>query len=331
LGLIYDNVGDDNLHWETVHKFDVGLELGFLKDRLLFSANFYCNTSSDLLKSNKISSQVGYSSYTTNIDAEIRNTGWEFELNAKILDQKNWKWNTNLNMTLPKTKLIKYTGLESSAYASTYIIGESIDLVRKYIYVGINPENGLPLFRTADGGVTETPTTNDKVVLGDTDPDMYGGFNNTIKYKNFTLDISFYFRVKPYQNGYWSSFYYPAGMMYNVLSDYAQNHWSPENPNAQYPGITTQSDSKLYTSMRSYLSNSDYAMSTGSYIKLSNVKLTYNLPKSLLRRVRVDNASVYVQGKNLFMITGYDSYSPETGTGYVPPLTSFSFGLNIGL
>ena len=328
LGLVANNLGDENLHWETVHKFDVGLELGFFKDRLLFSANFYCNTSSELLKSAKLASQAGFSSYTTNIDAKIRNTGWEFELNAKILDGKNWKWNSNLNMTLPKNKLIKYADLEKSAYASSYVIGESINLIKRYLYTGIDSETGIPQFVDVnnDGKIS----SDDKVFVGDLDPDMYGGWNNTIKYKNFTLDLSFYFRVKPQQSGFWSSFGYAAGMQYNVLRDYAQNHWSETNKNASYPGLTTTSSSPLYTAM-SNLRSSDYALSTGSYIKLSSMKLSYNLPKSLLSKVKVDNASVFVQGKNLFYITGYDGYTVETGGSYIPPLMSFSFGLKIGL
>jgi len=329
IGMRPDNIGDDNLHWETVHKFDVGLELGFLNDRMLFSANFYCNTSSDLLKSKKIASQVGLSSITTNIDAEIRNTGWELELNAKILEGKNWKWNSNINMTFPKNKLIKYTNLEMSAYASTYVIGESINLLKRYKYIGIDPETGIPQVEDTnnDGSIT----TADKQVMGDFDPDMYGGFNNTIKYKDLTLDISFYFRIKPNQNGFYSTFSYPGGMMYNVLRDYAQNHWSESNTNATYPGLTTTKSSPIYTAYNSYLSSSDYGLSTGSYSKLSNVKLTYNLPKTMLSKLKIDNASVYIQGKNLFYITGYDSYSIETGGSFIPPLSSFSFGLNIGL
>ena len=329
LGLIANNLGDENLHWETVHKFDVGLELGFFKDRLLFSANYYCNTSSELLKSAKLASQAGFDSYTTNIDAKIRNTGWEFELNAKILDGKNWKWSSNVNMTFPKNKLIKYTGLERSAYASSYVIGESINLIKRYLYTGIDPETGIPQFVDVNGD-GKISSSDDRVFVGDLDPDMYGGWNNTIKYKNFTLDLSFYFRVKPQQSGFWSSFGYAAGMQYNVLRDYAQNHWSETNKNASYPGLTTTSSSPLYTAM-SYLRSSDYALSTGSYIKLSSLKLSYNLPKSLLSKVRIADASVFVQGKNLFYITGYDGYTVETGGSYIPPLMSFSFGMKIGL
>lgn len=119
-------------------------------------------------------------------------------------------------------------------------------------------------------------------------------------------------------------------MQYNVLRDYAQNHWSETNKNASYPGLTTTSSSPLYTAM-SYLRSSDYALSTGSYIKLSSMKLSYNLPKSLLSKVKIADASVFVQGKNLFYITGYDGYTVETGGSYIPPLMSFSFGMKIGL
>ncbi len=328
-GLYPNNIGDDNLHWETVHKFDLGLELGFFTDRLLFSANYYCNTSSELLKASKVASQIGYSSYTTNIDAKIRNTGWEFELNARILDNKNWKWNSGLNMTIPKNKLVKYANLENSAYATTYVIGKSINLVRRYKYTGIDPETGIPQVQDTD--TSGNITTDDKVVMGDFDPDMYGGFNNTVKYKNFTLDLSFYFRVKPYQNGFNYTFAKPAGMMYNVLKDYAKNHWSETNKNAKYPGVTTTTGSPLYTAYYNYLSMSDYGLCTGSYLRLSSMKLTYSLPKTLLRSAKIDSASVYVQGKNLFYITDYDSFNVETGGNYIPPLSSFSFGINIGL
>ena len=329
LGLRPDNVGDNSLHWETVHKFDVGLELGFFSDRLLFSANYYCNTSSELLRSKKIASQVGYSSYTTNIDARVRNTGLELELDAKILNGRKWKWNSSLNMTFPKNRLIEYTDLENSADASNYVIGKSINLVKRYKYLGIDAETGIPQVQDTDkdGKIS----TADKIVMGDYDPDMYGGFNNTVSYGNFTLDISLYFRIKPYQSGFYNTFNKPAGMMYNVLRDYAQNHWSESNRNSKYPGITTTTGSPLYTAVNSYLSASDYGLSSGSYLRLSNVRLSYNLPKALLRGMGIDRASVYVQGKNLCYITDYDSYSIETGGSFIPPLGSFSFGINIGL
>ncbi len=327
-GIVPDGLSDENLHWETVKKFDLGLELGFLNDRILFSTNYYCNRSSEINKAMKVAGQSGSTSVTTNINALIQNTGWEFELNTRNIEKKGLNWTTSLNITIPRNKLLEYENLESSAYSSTYIIGKSINLIRRYKYLGIDNQTGVPMFEDVNGDGKLTSA--DYQYLGDFDPKMYGGLNNTVKWNGFTLDVSFYFRIKPNQNGFYYSYDYPTGMMYNVLREWAQNSWTTPGVDAKYPGLTTTTSSDIYTATTK-LSSSDFGLSNGSYLKLSNIKLTYSLPRKLIRPAGIDNVSVYIQGNNLFTITGYDGYSPETANGYIPPLTSFSFGLNLSL
>jgi len=218
--------------------------------------------------------------------------------------------------------------LESSAYKTTYVVGQSINVIRGYKYTGVDPETGVGTVEdvNSDGVINNTE---DYQVLGNKDPKFYGGLSNTFHYKGFTLDISFYFRKKPMQTGYLWRYYNPIGFMYNVTREMADNYWKQPGDNAKYPALTTVTSGDIYKSYFNYLSYSDFAYSDASYIRLQNVRLAYDFPTKWISTLGLSNLQLYVQGKNLFTITNYDSYDPEAGDVSVPALTSFTFGLNV--
>lgn len=328
VGITPNNLSNEDLQWETTKKFDVGLELGFFKDRVLFNATYYKNRSTDLLSDQALPVQTGFQSVLANQKAIIDNKGLELELNTHNIKSKDFNWTTSLNLTFPKNVLVDYPGIQSSSYYNTYKIGESINLVNGYKYIGVNPENGLPEVEDVNGdGLINS--TGDYQALGTRDPKFYGGLTNTLSYKNFTFDFTFYFRKVDFQNGYLWLFYSPTGMNKNVTREMAQNYWTTPGQTAKYARLTTTSASDVYYNYYYYLSYSDAAFSDGSYLKLSNVKLSYNVPKSSLKTIGVSALQLYIQAKNLFTVTNYDSYSPETGTNTVPPTTSVTFGLNV--
>lgn len=252
----------------------------------------------------------------------IDNTGLEFEINSRNIQSKDFDWSTSFNISFPKNKLKDFPGLEESSYWNTFEIGKSINLVRGYRYLGIDKENGMPIVEDLDGN--KKFNTYDYVTLGDRDPNFYGGLTNTIRYKDFTLDFTFYFRDSDMQYGYMYTFGTPIGMRRNITREQADGYWREPGQDAKYPRLTTTTSSDVYLAgYQLYRSNLGY--STGSYIRLSNARLTYSIPKKLIGSV--SNIKLYVQGNNLFTITGYDSYDPETGNS-VPLLTSVTFGIN---
>lgn len=327
IGLYVNKLGNENLHWEKTGKLDIGLELGFLHDRIATSITYFKNRSSDLLASEYLPTQTGFSAVTSNLDAVVDNKGWEIELNTVNIKTKNFTWTTNFNITVPRNKLVKFDNLENTGYYNSYTIGKSINQVRGYKYLGVDNQTGLPIVEDVNGdGVISS--SEDYQYLGTTDPKFYGGLNNTFQYKNFTLDVEFYFRNRSMQYGYLWLYYNPIGMEYNVTRDMANNYWTTPGQDAKYPALTTTSSSDVYQSYYYYLTYSDYAYSSGSFLRLKNISLSYNLPKKALDKLGISNLRLYTQVKNLKTWTNYDSYDPETFSG-VPLAREIVFGLNL--
>ncbi|WP_233266159.1 hypothetical protein [Myroides fluvii] len=124
----------------------------------------------------------------------VENKGWEFTLNTQNIVHKDWKWTTNFNISFPKNKLLSYPGLEEGTQSSFYVIGEPLNIVKTYQYKGINPQTGFYEFTdfNNDGKIN----AQDKVLVQNLNPKFYGGIQNTISYKNFTLDFILFQKTK---------------------------------------------------------------------------------------------------------------------------------------
>ena len=328
IGMYPATIGNKDLHWESTYKMDLGLELGFFNDRALFNVTWFRNISTDLLTNINVAAQSGFTSYPTNLDAEILNRGWEIELNTQNIKTRNFMWKTSFNITVPHNELTKYKDLEKSSDSRWYAIGHSLDVIKGYNYLGLDVQTGMPQFEDINGD-GKIDNTSDYQILGHQDPKFYGGLNNSFTYKGFTLDVNLYFRHKPMQTGYLWRYMYPVGMGYNVTEEMANNYWSTPGVDAKYPPLASSEASPIYRQFRNYLSYSQSAYSKASYLRLRDVTLSYNFPAKCLSRMNLSALRMYVQGKNLFTITKYDSFDPETGDGGVPSLTSWVLGLNL--
>ena len=328
IGMYPANIANENLHWESTYKMDLGLELGLFNDRALFNVTWFHNLSTDLLTNKALASQTGFGTIASNLDAEIVNRGWEVELNTQNIKTKNFLWKTSFNITVPHNELTKFKNLESSPYKRWYELGQSLDVVRGYNYLGVDNQTGLPMFEdlNKDGRIDNT---HDYKVLGNLDPKFYGGLTNTFTYKGFTLDFSFYFRKKPMEYGYLWRYMYPIGMQYNVTKEMAENYWTTPGVDAKYPGLATTSANPIANEYRMHMSYAQPAYSNGSYLRLRDVTFSYDFPAKWLSVTGMSALRMYVQGKNLFTITKFDSYDPETGDVSVPSLTSWVLGVNM--
>ena len=327
VGLYVNQLGNETLKWEETSKFDIGLELGFLTDRIVFNTSFYNNRSTNLLNNGYLPSQSGFSSMKSNLDAAVDNRGWEFELNTVNIKTNDFSWTTNFNISFPKNKLVRYENLESSADRTKYTIGKSINQVRMYKYTGVDNQTGLPTVEDVNGdGVINS--NDDYQYLGTRDPKFYGGFNNTFTYRNLSLDVNFYFRNRQFQYGYLYYYYNPIGWSNNVTHEMAENYWTTPGQDAKYPALTTTTKSEVYQKYYYHLGYSDFAFSSGSYIRLQNITLSYSCPESITGKLGISSLRVYLQAKNLKVWTNYDSYDPEIGQG-VPLAREIVIGLNM--
>ena len=325
---------NENIKWESTKKLEFAIDLGFLKDRILFTANYYRNRSSDQITSAALTTQSGYNSYTSNLPATIQNKGLELELNTSNITSKDFSWKTSVNFTFTDNKLLSFTELEKSFYASSYIVGESINLIRLYHYTGVNPTNGTATFEDKDGN--GLINANDRYVA-DLGTPYFGGFNNTFTYKNFELGVFFQFN---HRFGVTKILNTRPGALINQ-NDYWLDRWSAANPNSQIPAATGTAGSPIYTSYNLYTA-SDAVYGDASYLKLRSVNFSYSLPVQWVKQIKLSNASVFIQGQNLYT-WAKNKYVLDTettiqggpsglGTGTIgqvlPPLRTIVFGIN---
>jgi TonB-linked SusC/RagA family outer membrane protein len=327
------SIANPDLHWETTTKLDAALELGFLQDRILLKTDFYRNRTTDILAYITLPSQTTTSGYYANLPAVIQNQGFEFELNTINLSSNSFKWNTAINLTINRNKLISYPNLSTSSYSSTYFIGQPLDIVQLYHYTGVNPATGLPTFQTANG----TPNFATDRSIAPYGKPFYGGISNTVTYKNFQLDFTFQFNHRfGYLNNTLASNFNPYGYNYTNQSTALLNRWAQPGDAAFYPAASVTANS-LYST----LASSDYNWGDASYIKFKTLSLTYTLPKRFVNKLKLSNTSVYVQGQNLYTWAKQQyTLDPETtlpgtggslGTGnYIafPQLRTMVIGIN---
>lgn len=330
---------DNNFSWEVTKKFDVSVDLGIFKDRVLFTANYFRNlTSNMLLTSVPLASQSGFFGYTGNVPGlKVENKGLELELNTVNIASKDFKWNTSFNITFSKNKLLEFPGLAASAFATGgtyrtgtdpgYVIGQSLNPLFGYELVKI--ENGVTQVKDQDGdgkitaGLFENGK-GDYVMLGSSDPKFYGGFANTFTYKNFQLDILFQFVKKQNYNIYHGMNVAPGGL--NASFGVANQPADILNLPFTYSALAS---SAAYSSFVNYYALSDATVSDASYIRLKNVSLSYTLPNKWTNSLKIRSAGIFMRGQNLLTITKYKGFDPETFGTTLPLYKTISFGLQI--
>ncbi|MCI9844600.1 SusC/RagA family TonB-linked outer membrane protein [Flavobacterium pectinovorum] len=313
-------IPNKNFSWEKITKFDVALELGFLKDNILLNMNYYRNETSDQLVGKPLPSTTGFNFITTNLPALIRNTGFEISLDTKNIATKNFKWFTNINFTLPKNELVRFENLESSSYANRYEIGQNIT-VQKGFDASVDPNTGLLVIKDQNGD-DQITYQDDQINLGNTMPKFYGGVTNSFNLYNFQLSFMFQF-VKQEGWGYRNLVFRQPGDMQNFDVS-VLDRWQQPGDVTNVPKLTSILQSDFFNSIYSSLNWED-----SSFIKLRNVSFSYDFPKESISKAGLKNLRLYFQGQNLLTITSYKGLDPETGTLIDPPLRVYSLGLQL--
>ena len=315
-GLAPTRLYNPGYQWETNRKFETALELGFLKDRIYLTAAFYQNRSSNQLVGLPVSGVSGFTSYQGNLDGEVENKGWEFTLHSDILKSQHLKWESNLNFTLSKNKLLEFPGLDQSAYSEQYRIGYPLNIQLAYHYTGIDPDTGIYQFEDVNGdGQITFPEDRQTVV--DLNPSFYGGFQNRIHYKRWSLDFLFQF-VKQKRNAFSNGI---TGSMVNQPEVYTDS-WISPGDEAAYQIFTTGFNQEAITAQSLYAA-SDALFVDASYVRLKNISLFYDVPLSNNLK-----CLLFIKAQNLFTVTSYQFGDPEVGQGgFLPPLKIFTTGL----
>ena len=318
VGLSPSRLFNPDFSWEKTTKLETALELGFLKNKLNFTAAWYRNRSSEQLVGYQLPAITGFSSVLANLGATVQNTGWEFELNARPFSKSKFQWETGFNISFPKNKLLSFPGLDGSTYSSTYVIGQPTSIVKLFNLEGIDPKSGTYIF-TDYNGDGKISSTDDRQVIENIGVNYFGGLSNSLHYKNWHLSFLFQF-VKQQNRNY--NYIIPSPGLMNNLPIEALNVWSINNPTGIYqPYKSTASPN------HSLFQNSTASVSDGSFVRLKNIELAYNIP---VTNTKFQNIRIYFQGQNLITWTKYFGIDPEfTTIGYLPPLRTFAFGLKL--
>jgi len=330
-GLQPTRLANNEFRWEETKKLEFGLELGFFDDRLSLTAATYRNRTSNQLLNFSVSPQSGFPSYQANLPALVENSGVEFSFNSTNIQQKDFKWTSSFNISKNNNKLAAYPGIERTSYFTRYVVGRPLVPVFALQFTGINPANGLPAFADLNNsGAVSTGFLDtgrgDQYYLGTSYPDFFGGLTNSFTYKGLNLDFTFQF-VKQKAKNMFASTFYPPGYPYNGAASVFQGYLALGSPDQ----LVTQ-DARSVNGRAAYLAFLDYSGSDAnfvdaSFIRMKNVSLSYSFPTKLTSRIKAQNLRIYVQGQNLFTITNYDGYDPESQGVSAPPLRTITAGL----
>ena len=295
-----------DIKWEKTNQFDLGLDLGLWDNRLTLSLDYFDKRTTDALLSTSLPNYLGGTSYMLNA-GEVSNKGIDFAISADVFSTDDFDWTTSMNGTYLKNKVVKLTAQEPRLYSGvmpgicddgTSIIteGEAIGSFYGYRWAGIDAE-GYDTYYQSDGGITRNPDpTTDRVVLGHSTPDFTLGWNNNLRYKNWSLNVFFN-----------SSF---GVKRLNVLR-FAMNEMIGNSrmftEAGHLEGIGTLWTDPSRTENNVTKANSSNYLENGDYFRCENISLSYQLPKSILRFADV-LLSFSVQ--NLFTLTDYKGSNP---------------------
>ena len=319
-GIYPSRIANPDYGWETNRKVDVALELGFLKDRVLLTTNWFRSRTDNQLVSSLLSTQTGFASYQANLPALLQSAGLELELKTTNIKNKDLLWTSSFNITMPRNKLISFPGLSKTAYAFVYLEGKPINNYTGYHYTGL--DNGIATVEdlskngALSSGLLQT-LNGDYYIIGNANPKYYGGFSNSVQYKQFRLDILLQFvdQLKP---GIRQSNQTTPGFMVNQDSRILTDGFKP---------VVTAGSAAANAYLNYYL-QSDGVYSNASFLRFKNISLGYELESKWIKTVKIKSANVFVRGQNLFTITHYFGFDPETGAASLPPLKQIIAGIH---
>ncbi|MBC6610745.1 TonB-dependent receptor [Hymenobacter sp. BT507] len=329
-------VGNPNLSWETTGQVDVGLEFGFLNNRISGEVDVYQKDTRDLLLNRQLPYINGYSVITENV-GNLRNRGLEIALNGLVID-KEVKWNVGGNISFNRNKI---TDLVDPIIAGGNTLaqvreGQPIGVFWGVKYAGVDPDNGDALYYTSEGTTTNVYSQASQQKLGNPNPKFTGGITSSVTWKGFDFSLLGQFV-------YGNDIYNTAGVYQSVNANYFDNQTVDQLRRWQNPGdVTNVPQARLYEPNGTQVSSR--WVTSGSFLRGKNFTLGYTLPDYLMNKGFARTARIYVSAQNLFTITNYDGYDPEVNTAtfgganyilghdfYTPPLAkTLLIGVNVG-
>jgi TonB-dependent starch-binding outer membrane protein SusC len=329
--LIPQGIYNADYAWEVNKKLEGAVELGFWGDRVLLTGSFYRNRSSNQLLNYPLSSVTGTGSILENIPAKVENRGWEFTLRTINVRKRNFTWASRFNLTVYRNRLLSYPQLEQSSYAQTLELGKSLHIVKVFQGMGVNDTTGLYQFRDAHGTPTYTPADpTDRTATINLDPKFYGGFENTLTYKSWSLSLFFTFVKQVGQDPIFGGQIYPGYPTVNIPEFYMGNYWQKTGDHARYQRPFASFSSQAPVE-QSYAQSSTIGYTNASYVRLSNLYFSYDFKPSTLKAIGFQSIRLFVQGQNLMTLTSLKMDPESKSVTSTSPLRVITGGIKFGL
>ncbi|WP_293925830.1 SusC/RagA family TonB-linked outer membrane protein [Sphingobacterium sp. UBA6320] len=342
-GFASQRIPNKNLGWETTYQYDGGFDIAFLNNRLQFTLDYYYKKTTDLLLNVEIPWTSGYASSLQNFGS-VSNKGFELGLKTKNLNG-NFVWNTDLNFSFNRNKVLTIGTGAKSYISGNYIIkvGEPLGTFYGTQTSGILqkgeestqglftgnavPKAGDRLYKDIDGDGKFT-TANDRTIIGNAQPDFIFGLTNTLSYRGFDLTFLLQGTVgNDLLNINRQNLEMFTGQQ-NASID-AMERWTETNPSQSYPRAKLD-PAPIF---------SDQFVENGSFVRLKSLQLGYTVPKQLLTAAGISNLNVYLSGQNLLTWSKYKGFDPEvtsgsnvqigTDSGIYPASRSLTVGLSL--
>ena len=347
-----------DLGWEKTRDAKLGIDLGFLKDRLCLQAETYYRLSTDVVTSSRVASTSGYT-YVYYNSADLMNSGVEFTLNGKIVRSRDWNVGASLNFAYNYNKVLSYKSASSTITAKDrYVEGYPVGAIISGRYEGIDPVSGLYNFRLRPDAEVLTPSDlndpdNYRWYLGTTIAPFTGGFNVSASWKLLRLSIS---GVYSFGNKVYEMIDSPASYLnarhdgvstesvQSQYSDLYSNHlnvrrdrtsrWTESNSSgALYPRIYdcygTRYNFAQTNPMDWNIVNAIYLKDV-SYLRIKSIVLSCELPQAWLEKIRMEKICFNLSLNNMITISSYDGMDPEVPGATYPTTRSVSLGVSLG-
>ena len=336
-GVLLGGVTDPNLSWEKTQSSNIGIELGFLRNRLNATVDYYDKESIDLIYSKPLPPSTGNNSITTNVGA-IRNYGIEVSLNSVNIQSENVEWSTGLNFSLDKNEITELTQESFISGTKRWEVGRSLYEFWIREYAGVDPDTGYAMWYMdiLDGNGEPTGERETTIEYSDATryyveksslPDVIGGFTNYVRILNFDMNILFNFSFGSYV---YDSTY--AGLMSGFES--AGRTASPDlEARWQNPGDITDVP-LLLASNNDFNSTSTRFLFKNDYVRLKALNVGYNMPQEVINSFGVSRLRFFFQGDNLITFQNHKGIDPEQSLSGTTNNQSynqriFSFGFNL--
>lgn len=349
-GVVSSRLPTPDLKWESNLNLNIGIDLGFFRNRLAITTEYFDRRSKDLLYPMPMPNSSGFTSIDKNI-GELKNSGWEFSIAGTIIKTKDWVWDLSLNATTYKNKIVSQPTEIMWTGSQKRIVGGSLYDFYLVEWAGVNPENGNAqwwknstdakgnVIKDANGNVqrekteiypTNTNENDSRVFAGSALPKLAGGFSTTLNWKGVELYAMFSYSLggKIYNSDKMSLLHQGTSVGVAWSPDML-DRWTPENRNTDVPRLNTKVTYAWTSSSNRFLYDADY-------LRLKNLMISYSLPANWMKAIRLRSVKVFLQAENLLTLSKYQGFDPEQsvgGTTYYryPAMKTFSVGLNIKL